>query len=104
MSMVVEIISWVCLIVGSFFAVTGGIGLLRFPDFFSRLHPAGVTDTMGAGLILLGLMIQGGFNLVSVKLFFILSFLLFTSPTVTHALAKAALHGNLKPLVGSTHK
>lgn len=97
-----NLLSWICLLVGSFFAISGGVGLLRFPDFFSRLHPAGVTDTLGAALILIGLMFQAGFNLISVKLFLILGFLLFTSPTATHALAKSALHGNLKPLTGPT--
>lgn len=98
MSELINLLSWICLLLGSFFAVSGGIGLLRFPDFFSRLHPAGVTDTLGAGLILIGLMFQAGFNLISVKLIMILAFLLLTSPTATHALAKSALHGNQRPL------
>ena len=100
----INILSWMCLVLGSFFAVSGGIGLLRFPDFFSRLHPAGVTDTLGAALILIGLMFQAGFNLISVKLLMILAFLLLTSPTANHALAKSALLGNLKPLTGGALK
>ena len=100
MNEMIELLSWMCLALGSFFAITGGIGLIRFPDFFSRLHPAGVTDTLGAALILIGLMFQAGLNLISVKLLFILAFLLLTSPTATHALAKSALHGKLKPLKG----
>jgi len=96
----INLLSWICLILGSFFAVSGGVGLLRFPDFFSRLHPAGVTDTLGAALILIGLMFQAGFSLISVKLIMILAFLLLTTPTATHAVAKSALHGNLRPLTG----
>jgi multicomponent Na+:H+ antiporter subunit G len=92
-----EIVSFACLVVGSFFAVVGGIGVLRFPDFFTRMHGAGVTDTMGAGLILVGLMFQAGASLVTVKLVLILTFLLITSPTSTHALAKSALSHGLKP-------
>jgi len=99
-----NLLSWMCLLLGSFFAISGGIGLLRFPDFFSRLHPAGVTDTLGAALILIGLAFEAGFSLISVKLFIILALLLLTSPTATHALAKSALHGNQKPLTGQDFK
>ncbi|UCE62699.1 MAG: monovalent cation/H(+) antiporter subunit G [Nitrospirota bacterium] len=104
MGELLNILSWICLLLGSFFAVSGGIGLMRFPDFFSRLHPAGITDTLGAALILIGLMFQAGFNLISVKLMMILAFLLLTTPTATHALAKSALHGNLRPLTGQSLK
>lgn len=93
-----NLLSWICLLLGSFFAVSGGVGILRFPDFFSRLHPAGMTDTLGAALILIGLILQAGFTLISVKLIMILAFLLLTNPTATHALAKSALHGNQQPL------
>ncbi len=103
MTTVVELTSWACLLTGALFALTGGIGLLRLPDLFTRLHAAGMTDTLGAGLILLGLMFQAGFSLVTIKLLLILGFLLVTSPTSTHALAKAALHGKLKPLRGRSH-
>ena len=99
MELVIDAISWVCLLGGGLFVLAGGIGVLRMPDFFTRLHAAGVTDTMGAGLVLIGLMFQAGFTQVSIKLALILFFLLFTSPTATHALAKAALHGKLKPVL-----
>lgn len=95
----VDLLSWFCLLGGGFFGIVGGIGLLRFPDLFTRLHAAGVTDTLGAALILIGLMLQAGASLVTVKLVLILFFGLFTSPTATHALAKAALHGKLKPVL-----
>ncbi len=75
----------------------GGIGILRLPDVFTRMHAAGITDTMGAGLILAGLMAQAGLTLVTVKLVLIVLFLVVTSPTSTHALAKAALTGGLEP-------
>jgi multicomponent Na+:H+ antiporter subunit G len=86
-------------VTGGFFGIVGGIGLLRFPDLFSRFHAAGVTDTLGAGLILIGLMLQAGWSLITIKLVLILAFGLFTSPTATHALAKAALHSKVKPLL-----
>lgn len=97
MSVAVDVLSWILLGAGSFFVLTSGLGLLRMPDVFSRLHPSGLTDTMGAGLMLTGLMLQAGWSLVSVKLLLILLFLFFTSPTATHALAHAALLGGLTP-------
>ena len=97
MAMVADVISWMLLLAGSFFAVVGGIGVIRMPDLFTRLHAAGVTDTGGAGLILVGLMFQGGFSLVTVKLLMILSFLWFSSPVSTYALARAALTGGEEP-------
>jgi multicomponent Na+:H+ antiporter subunit G len=95
---VVGAISWICLLGGSFFAIVGGLGIVRLPDFFSRLHGGGVTDTMGAGLIMIGLMLQSGFALATVKLLMILLFLLVTSPTACHALAQSALAHGLEPL------
>jgi multicomponent Na+:H+ antiporter subunit G len=92
-----DVVSWVLLVAGSLFAVVGGIGLLRLPDLFARMHGAGMTDTMGAGLILTGLMFQAGLSLVALKLVLILLFLLLTSPTSAHALAKSALAHGQKP-------
>ncbi|MFN2302064.1 MAG: monovalent cation/H(+) antiporter subunit G [Gammaproteobacteria bacterium] len=93
--MIVDIISWVLLLGGSFFLVVGAVGLVRLPDFFTRLHASGVTDSGGAGLILIGLMFQAGFTLVTAKLAITLLFIWFTSPTACHALAKAAVHAGL---------
>jgi multicomponent Na+:H+ antiporter subunit G len=73
------------------------VGILRLPDFFSRQHAAGITDTLGAGLVLFGLMLQGGLSLVTVKLIMILLLLLASSPVATHAIAQAALQSGLKP-------
>jgi multicomponent Na+:H+ antiporter subunit G len=90
---------WAALLTGGFLVITGGIGMLRFPDLYTRLHAAGVTDTGGAGLVLFGLMLQAGLTIVTVKLALILWFLLFTGPIANHVLAKAARHGKLEPLV-----
>ena len=97
MASLVEYLSWILIIVGSVFSIIGAIGLLRFPDFFSRLHAAGITDTVGAWSIILGFLLQAGITLTSVKLIMIIIFLFFTSPTSTHALARAGLAANLKP-------
>jgi len=97
MDMVADILSWVFLTGGSFFLVVGGIGVLRMPDLFTRLHAVGITDTMGAGLILSGLMLQGGVSLVTAKLFLLLCFVWFASPVSTYALARAALASGQEP-------
>ncbi len=97
----VDLLSWALLIGGSFFCVTGAIGLLRLPDFYARLHGAGIIDTLGAGLILIGLMLQAGLSLVTVKLLFVLFFILITSPTATHAIAHAAHVQGLEPVLGA---
>ena len=97
-ALLVDVISWACIVAGSVFAIIGAIGILRLPDVFSRMHGAGIIDTLGAGLILVGLMFQAGFSLITVKLILIVVFVLYTSPTATHALARAALNGGVNPL------
>ena len=100
MASVPEVVAGACLLAGAAFLVVGAIGLVRLPDFFTRIHASGVIDTMGAGLVLAGLVILAGWTLPAVKLVRILCFMLLTGPTATHALAKAALHGRLNPLSG----
>lgn len=96
-----EIISAVLLAIGSFLVLSGAIGVLRFPDVYSRMHAAGITDTLGAVAILLGLMLLAGWTLVLAKLIMILLFLLMTGPTSSHALGKAAWKSGLQPLIDS---
>jgi len=98
-ALVADVISWACIVVGAVFSVIGAVGILRLPDVFSRMHGAGIIDTLGAGLILVGLMFQAGFSLITVKLILIVVFVLYTSPTTTHALARAALNGGVNPLI-----
>lgn len=96
--MILEVLSGICLALGAFFGLTGAIGLFKFPDFFTRVHAASVTDSIASLLIIVGLMLRTDFDLVTVKLLFILMFLLLTSPTASHALAKSARHGGLLTL------
>lgn len=96
-----EIISLACLMAGVAFCAIGSVGLLRLPDVFTRLHASGLTDTLGAGLVLVGLMLQSGWSLVSVKLAMIFLIILLTSCTTTHAVAKAAFSSGIKPKLGS---
>jgi multicomponent Na+:H+ antiporter subunit G len=88
---------------GVFLFIVGVIGILRFPDFYTRLHAAGKCDTLGAILILLAIAL---FNiqdftltnaLVSLKILAILAFVFVSSPTATHAITEAALIGGVEP-------
>ena len=98
---IVEITSWILIIAGALLGIAGGIGMHRFPDFYSRVHAAGITDTMCAACFLLGLGMQTGLTLASLKLLLVFIFLFISNPTATHALANAALLGGLKPQVDS---
>ncbi len=97
MALLLDVLSWLLLLAGSAFVIIGAFGIWRLPDFYSRLHPAGLTDTMGAGLILLGLLLQSEAFMVGIKLLIIAVFLMFTSPTSGHATARAALAAGLRP-------
>lgn len=97
MALVLDILSWILLLSGSALLIVGGIGLIRMPDFYSRIQAAGLTDTLCSILILLGLTLQADSIPVAAKLLFTLAFLMFTGPTAAHALAKAARHDGLEP-------
>ena len=100
---IMDVVSAILLLVGSVFALIGSIGIVRMPDVFTRLHAAGITDTLGAAAVLLGLALKAGFSLLLVKLLLMLAFLLLLNPTACHALARAALHGLRRPWMGLTH-
>lgn len=99
MAAVLDILSWACLLAGGFLGITGALGLFRLPEFFTRLHAASITDSLCTMLIIAGLMLQSVSAMMWIKLFLIILFLSYTSPTAAHALAKAARHGGLKPLL-----
>ncbi|MCF8476235.1 MAG: monovalent cation/H(+) antiporter subunit G [Pseudolabrys sp.] len=99
MTLAVDVASWILILMGSFFTLVGAFGLVRLPDVFTRMHAASVTDTLGVGALILGMGLQAGFGLVSLKLAFLLVLFLFTGPVVTHALAQACLHEDIKPLL-----
>jgi len=100
MDLVLDILSWFFIIAGSIFVLIGAVGVLRLPEVFTRSHAAGMVDTFGTGLLLLGLMFQaGGFNLIVVKLIMIGFFLFFTSPVACHALVRAAMADGAKPML-----
>lgn len=93
---VLDVASGVLLLAGSLFAVTGGVGLLRLPDFYTRTHAAGLMDSAGAVLILLGLLLRAPDLGSGVRLLLIAAFLLITGPTATHALAHAARNDGVR--------
>ncbi len=97
MSMALDVLSWVCFLFGGFFAISGSVGVLRLPDFFARVHAASVTETLAAPLLLTGVMLQTGWSIDTLKLFAVLLFVLFTNPTATHAMVKAALRDGQTP-------
>lgn len=92
-------LSWILLVSGGFFYLVGAIGLNRMPDVFTRMHAGSVSDTLGAGLLVAGMVLQAGPTLVAAKLIIIFVVLLFTGSVATHALARAAIQDDLHPLV-----
>lgn len=96
--LMIDALSWVLLTLGGLFVLIGGIGALRMPDLYTRMHAASVTDSLGAILVIAGVMLQAGFTLATIKLAAILLFLLLTSPTSSNALASAALLAGMNPL------
>jgi len=109
MELAFDAVAWVSIVLGLFFMLVGTVGVLRMPDVYTRLHAAGMTDTMGAGFLLLGMAVytveemllgQTSYWTVLVRLALVYAFLLFTSPIATHALARAGLAGGVEPWTG----
>ncbi len=100
MTIALDILSWLLLTAGGAFVFIGGLGALRMPNLYTRMHAASLTDTMGPVLILGGIMLQAGLTLATIKLAIILLFLLLTSPTASNALASAAILSGLQPKEG----
>ena len=99
MNILIDGLSWLLLVSGGIFCIIGAAGLVRMPDFYTRMHAASVIDSLGAGLVLLGLILQAGVTLVAAKLLILAILIFFASPTATHALARSAMVRGLKPLL-----
>ena len=95
---VLDWISAVLIALGAFVALTSAVGVLRMPDFFTRIHPAGKSDSLGQLLIFGGLLLQVPSWQVAVKLLLISGFLLLTTPSSTYAIARAAIIDGRQPL------
>ena len=100
----IELLADLLMVLGTVFLLAAAIGVLRFPDIYSRLHAAGKGDTLGQALVLLGLMLLAGATLISVKLAFIILFVLVFNPTATHALARGAWVSGIRPWTGQRER
>jgi multicomponent Na+:H+ antiporter subunit G len=94
---IIMILSALCFALGSVAVLIGALGLITLKDVYSRLHAAGMIDTAGVALFVLGMMLQSGWSLLTFKLFLIGAFLIFTSPISGHAIAQVALASGHKP-------
>ncbi|MEE2999935.1 MAG: monovalent cation/H(+) antiporter subunit G [Pseudomonadota bacterium] len=97
--MFLDVLSWILLLSGGVFGVISAVGVLRMPDVYTRMHAASIADTIAIGLTFGGMMLQAGLTIITIKLVLILVFIFFASPTTTHALAKAAIAGGIKPIL-----
>ncbi len=97
MDIFLNFLCWTLIVSGSFFVIIGAFGTYRFPDFWSRLHAASITDSAGVILLLIGMGVYSGLTLITFKLLVIGLFLFITGPTSTHAVANAALVSGLRP-------
>ena len=94
---IVIILAIIFILAGFFFFTTATIGLLRLPDFYSRLHATGKGDTLAVLYSLIGLALYNGFDLTSAKIIFIAVFMFLAQPTATHAISRAAFGCQLMP-------
>jgi multicomponent Na+:H+ antiporter subunit G len=97
MELALDIATWILILAGSVLLLITGYGLLRLPDLYTRIHAGGMADTLATFLIFIGLALQSGFSLITVKLLLIIVFVFFTSPTSSYALAQASFVAGLKP-------
>ncbi len=86
----IDVISTIFISAGAFFMITGTVGLLKFPDFYTRMHATGKCDTLGQVLVILGCVIYEGFTFITIKLLLVAAIYLLAGPVSTHALMKAA--------------
>ncbi|SMN11997.1 Na(+) H(+) antiporter subunit G [uncultured Candidatus Thioglobus sp.] len=100
--MLLNVIGGISLLLGAVFLMIGSIGLLRLPDFFTRLHAASIIDTLGCILIAFGLILHADTSIVIFKLFAIVSLIILAGPVATHALAKAALNARIPSELNKT--
>jgi multicomponent Na+:H+ antiporter subunit G len=95
--MIIDWLSDICLLLGGILTLTGAVGLLRLPDFFTRLHAASVTETLAAMLLIIGIMLDTGLTLDTAKLMLVILIMIIANPTITHALCRAAANGGTTP-------
>jgi multicomponent Na+:H+ antiporter subunit G len=97
-----EAIGWigaVLVIAAVGLSIAGALGVLRFPDVYTRIHAASITDTGAASLMTLGLLLMAGFSPAAIKLCIVWVFIMLTSPAAAHALAGAAFGSGHRPIL-----
>lgn len=104
MELIIDGLSWLCLMIGCGLGLSGAIGIFRFKEFYTRLHAASVTDTLCVFFIVTGLVLQSGFSLVTVKLIIVVVLLWLTGPVASHALIRSAYQTGLKPFLATSRK
>ena len=95
-----SLVSWlsdICLLLGGILVLTGAVGLLRLPNFYTRLHAASVTESLAATLLIIGIMLDTGWSIDAAKLMLVILIMIIANPTITHALCRAAAHGGHTP-------
>ena len=98
MELILDIFTSICFFIGSLSIIIGACGLIKLPDVFSRIHAAGMIDTGGTAFFILGMVLQTGWSLITVKLVLIGVFVFFTSPVTSHATAYLAREKNILPI------
>lgn len=99
-----DVLAWIgggFVVIGVALSILGAVGVLKFPDVYTRIHAASITDTAGASLVLLGLCLIAGLSLATLKLAFIWMFVMLTTPVAANALANAAFGSGHKPRIGT---
>jgi len=95
--MLIQIFAYILIVIGLFFVVSSIVGLFRFPDFYTKMHAAGVADSFGLQLCLLGFAMMQTSLISAIKIIAIMALFFVLSPTANHLLAKAAYLSKLKP-------
>ena len=98
MELILDIFTSICFFIGSLSIIIGACGLIELPDVFSRIHAAGMIDTGGTAFFILGMVLQSGWSLITVKLVLIGVFIFFTSPVTSHVTANLAREKNILPV------
>ena len=104
MNFIIDILSWICLLIGCGLGLSGAFGIFRFKEFYTRLHAASVTDTLCVFFVVTGLVLQSGISLVTVKLILLVALLWLTGPVASHALVRSAYQTGLKPKLATSRK
>lgn len=83
------ILSSIFIFCGLFFVTTSTVGMLKLSDFYSKFHPAGIMDSLGMPLIMIGLIVRNGLSVVSLKILIMMLVMWITSSTASYAVAKS---------------